>query len=721
MLTDELKQQIQGAYSQYLQSSGRNARPGQKLMIAEIARAIAAVKEDDSGRRIEGESTCLIEAPTGTGKTVAYILATLPMALAKAKTLVISTATINLQEQIVYRDLPDILKHSGLEFSYTLAKGRARYLCVSKLKTLQSLLQESSQQTALDFILAGDSSIEADDKIIYKQLEQSFDQDEWDGDFDQWREPIAGKTWRRITANHYDCSGRRCPHIEDCPYFKSRKLIEDSDCVVVNHDLVLADLALGGGVVLPSPEQSIYVFDEAHHLPEKAIDHFSLSFRMQNSIQWIQQLEQQLTQLRNVFNDYSIIEREFKNLTSVLEQIASELPMMTDGLSGFSNQAKNTISANEAIFRFVHGVVPAGLATGASNLAAIFLRLCSGLSAIEEELKESLESNSVDLKSECETWYPIVAQHLSRAQVAQALWNAFAEGKDETQAISAKWINYLKFDHQTEIEINCSPIISADLLEASLWQRAYVAVLTSATLAPGGGFDRFVMQSGVSATCTKKIVPSAFNYRQLAVLNVPNIICDPTDEYSHTSIVVDFVERVLDREEGNLVIFTSRKQMQEVYGALTLNGKEVVLMQGDYSRQEILARHCDKIDGGQGSTIFGLASFSEGVDLPGRYLSHVVLTRIPFAVPDEPVLAAMNEWLESQGRNPFFEVSIPDATLKLIQICGRLIRKEDDCGQITLLDRRIITKRYGGKMLKSLPPYRLNLGYQIPGEFELTD
>ena len=163
-------------------------------------------------------------------------------------------------------------------------------------------------------------------------------------------------------------------------------------------------------------------------------------------------------------------------------------------------------------------------------------------------------------------------------------------------------------------------------------------------------------------------------------------------------------------EEGSLVLFSSRRQMHEVYEGLgsELDGR--VLMQGDYSKQELLRRHRAAVDAGRGSVIFGLASFAEGVDLPGDYCRHVVIAKIPFAVPDSPLEAALAEWVEDQGRNPFMEISVPDAALRLVQASGRLLRTEEDSGRITLMDRRILTRRYGRAILDSLPPFRRKLG-----------
>jgi len=166
---------------------------------------------------------------------------------------------------------------------------------------------------------------------------------------------------------------------------------------------------------------------------------------------------------------------------------------------------------------------------------------------------------------------------------------------------------------------------------------------------------------------------------------------------------------LLDAKEGSLVLFSSRRQMLEVFQGVDSGLRERILMQGDYSKQEILKRHREAIDQGSGSVIFGLASFAEGVDLPGDYCRHVVIAKIPFAVPDSPLEAALAEWVEAQGRNAFMEISVPDAALRLVQASGRLLRTEQDTGRVTLMDRRVLTRRYGRAILDSLPPFRREL------------
>lgn len=228
-------------------------------------------------------------------------------------------------------------------------------------------------------------------------------------------------------------------------------------------------------------------------------------------------------------------------------------------------------------------------------------------------------------------------------------------------------------------------------------------MVTSATLTALGRFERLQERAGLANRYRYQRLPSPFDYSR-AVLSVPREAVDPADREGHERAIVDFVE-VLGEDEAVLMLFSSRAQLRGVEKALSRARRERVLAQDRLPKRELITRHRARVDAGEGSIIFGLASFAEGIDLPGDYLTHVVITRLPFSVPDDPVGATLAEWIESRGGNPFMRISVPDASIKLVQACGRLIRKEADQGRITLLDRRVLTRRYGRALLDALPPF----------------
>ena len=236
------------------------------------------------------------------------------------------------------------------------------------------------------------------------------------------------------------------------------------------------------------------------------------------------------------------------------------------------------------------------------------------------------------------------------------------------------------------------------------------AVLTSATLRSLGNFNTLQRETGVPDSAHFLSVAGAFDYAKAASLRVPSDAVEGNNVDDHTQHIVDNIESMVEKKAGTLVLFSSRRQMQQVHDELPNDLVKLILIQGQYSNREMVRLHKERIDQGSTSMLFGLASFAEGVDLPGDYCRHVVIAKLPFAVPNEPLQQALAEWIEARGGNSFFDISLPLASLRLIQACGRLLRTESDTGTVTILDKRLLTKRYGKQLLDALPPFRRELG-----------
>lgn len=706
MLTDELKDQIQQAYRRWLESKGLRARYGQRLMIAEVARTLSQAGD-------ERPPIAVVEAGTGTGKTMAYALAAIPLAQALDKTLVISTGTVALQEQIVFKDLPDLREHSGLSFSYAMAKGRGRYLCLSKLDA--SL---TAQDAGPMLALYPDEEMELQqqaqsgqplEELLREMLDRLGD-GSWDGDRDLWPGQIADQAWRQVTTDHAQCTGRRCPHVRQCCFFQARDQIDKVDVIVTNHDLVLADLALGGGAILPPPADTIYIFDEGHHLPDKARDHFAHSLRLRSTDRHLEQNIKLLATAAAELGGIDGADRQLELMPGIVHDLRQGLALLRPQLEPLLETASAAATGNrDVVHRFEHGVVADEIREQAERLRAGFDDFAERLRRVNAILEEALDSASSALPRDvAERWYPVMSVLRVRAEAAQELWYFFARDSADEKPPRARWLAAIESSQGgiVDMELHCSPILAGSTLAHHLWSRCSAAVLTSATLTALGRFDRFVMRSGVPAHASQVAVPSPFQYAEAAVLAVPAMSVDPGDPERHTAMVVEMLPELLDPDAGSLVLFASRRQMETVCAELPAEWRARILMQGQSGKQELLTRHRERIDDGDGSVLFGLASFAEGVDLPGRYCSHVVIAKIPFAVPDEPVEAALAEWIAARGGNPFMEIAVPDAALKLVQASGRLLRTEQDRGRITLLDRRIVNRRYGRAILDSLPPFR---------------
>lgn len=707
MLSNELKSQIQQAYSNFLEAKGLKPRYGQRLMIAEIAKVFGNITTDEKGQRVSDPAIIAVEAGTGTGKTVAYSIATIPCAQTAEKRLVIATATVALQEQIIFKDLPDLAKNTGLKFTYALAKGRGRYLCLTKL---DRLLQEDQYSTESLFGEAFEVKINPTNLKLYKTMLEKLSSNRWDGDRDNWQDPILDEEWQALTTEHSQCTNRQCTNFQQCYFFKARNQLDDVDIIVTNHDMVLADLALGGGVVLPSPQESFYIFDEGHHLPDKAINHFAHFTRLQSTNDWLDQTNKTISKLLKQYplvNEFGkILEKIPDNITPLREQLHFMLnackPLFT------IPERANTENQELPRYRFNHGVIPDNLQEIAIELKKGFAQLVDYLTRLTDQLKEAIDGkiNLIIPQYIAEDWYPAFGALLSRAENNWELWTAFSYEDKPDIAPTARWLTLLTSGNYLDIEVNASPILAAETLRRSLWNTAYGALITSATLTALGKFDRLTMRAGLPSSTINCSVPSPFKYTEAGLLRVPNLHVDPRDAEAHTAAIIKILPELTNDYKGCLVLFSSKKQMLDVYTGLDKELQDKILMQSTLSKQELINQHKKQIDKEHASILFGLASLAEGVDLPGDYCEHVIIAKIPFAVPDDPIEASLAEWIEKRGGNPFMEITVPDASLRLIQACGRLIRTEQDKGTITLLDRRIINKSYGKALLEALPPFR---------------
>ena len=291
MLAEEVKQRVQSAYRQLLETRELTPRYGQRQMIAEIVNTLAVLVGNES---VE-PPVCVVEAGTGTGKTLAYLLAVVPLAQRLGYKVIVSTATIALQEQVVCKDIPEILEGCDLEFSFALAKGRGRYLCLSKL---DMLLQGSDSLHAMMDLYGEELEYPASpDQSIYTEMQDALASDRWQGDRDDWKEPISNGDWKPLTADRYQCTGSKCSYFQNCCFYRARNNLDGVDCIIGNHDLVLTDLAMGGGAILPEPGKCLYIFDEAHHLSFKSNNHFSSFTNIKATQVWLERSENLLQQL----------------------------------------------------------------------------------------------------------------------------------------------------------------------------------------------------------------------------------------------------------------------------------------------------------------------------------------------------------------------------------------------------------------------------------------
>ncbi len=701
MLPEALKTTIQSHYRELLDSRQLTPRYGQRLMIAEIARTLGALCADDRGED-EPAPVCVVEAGTGTGKTLAYLLATLPIAQELGLKVIVSTATVALQEQVLLKDIPELQKGSELSFSVALAKGRGRYLCLSRLDTL--LQGSDSAQAMMDLYGEELDDAGAGNPVLYDKMLKALSAGEWHGDRDDWPEPLQEADWRPLTVDNAQCSGAKCSHFRNCYFYQAREALTKADCIVTNHDLVLSDLALGGGVILPSPEDSLYVFDEAHHLPLKSNNHFSAFTRVRASIRWLERCDLVINRL---FDDELVDSTERDRLLKLQldtrEHLARTVALIEQIITGLDNPDSYD---NRVLHTFSGGVVPEALREQAMELAQRFTRLSAQLELITDGVKAELEeARDSTRQQQTEQWIAVLGSLNKRAAGNQQLWSAFAVIDPDGKAPFARWLTYSEEDMNQDVALAASPVLAAETLQAHLWESCAGAVLTSATLSALGRFDMLTMRAGLPEHTHYVAIPSPFDFANAARLVIPKLHCEPGNAQQHTAALITAIPKLLDDKSAALMLFSSRRQMQDVIEGLPDKWRDLILCQDDFQKAQLLKYHRQRVDRGEGSIIFGLASLAEGIDLPGKYCTHVLIAKIPFAVPNDPIEMTLANWVEQQGQNAFMTLAVPDAAFRLVQASGRLLRNEKDTGQITLFDERIVSKRYGKQILDSLPPY----------------
>lgn len=702
MISDQAKQDIQSYYSQFLQNRDLKPRYGQKLMIAEIAKTLIDIELDDEGKRSAGSPICVVEAGTGTGKTIAYLVAALPLAKALGKQVVIATATVALQEQIMFKDIPELQANTDMEFSCLIAKGRGRYLCLSKLENL--LRMNSSQEAMQDLYGLELEDPSQMDKKVYQDMMDALDKKSWQGDRDDWPETLDNQQWRAVSVEHGQCSGSRCSNYSSCYFFKSRQLLQQSDCIIANQDLVLADLSLGGGAILPHPADTIYIFDEAHHLSAKGLSHFSHYVQLRSSLQWLDQskrlfirLQQQAgSELKALFAkaDAAALEARHKLNEAYLlfEQYQAE-PLQSE-----QKQSQHT---------FDNGIVDPELRETCGILYLCFSQLAQALDKILNRVRQCMENQGGEIDCAlAESWYPGLGSIQARCDASLMLWFHYANQDEIGDIPQARWLSFNTIQDELEISLSCSPILAAEALREKLWNECFAAILTSATLSALNSFDFLSMRTGLPEGSKYTRIGSPFNFSEAGVLRIPDKGFDAGDSSAHTQAIISCLPELLEQDSGSLVLFSSRRQMLEVLENLEGDFRDDILSQDDYPKQQLISLHKSSIDKGEKSIIFGLASMSEGIDLPDAYCTHVVIAKLPFSVPDDPVDVTLGQWMKGQGLNPFVEISIPETAMKLVQASGRLLRSESDSGKISILDERLLSRRYGTSILDALPPYR---------------
>ena len=682
MLSPELKQQIRSSFDgAKTQLNNFSNRSSQNKMIAEISKTLM-------GEYPNSNPIICVEAPTGTGKTMAYLVSCLPIAKALKKKLIIASANVALQEQILNKDIVEATKYASVDFEFALAKGRSRYVCI---RNLINLTEENSNSTELfEDALLWDEKPTKNDLDILSEMAESYSSKSWSGEIDDLESPPENSLWQKIACNRFTCNSKNCEFYNDCSFFKARKRASNSDVIIANHDLVLADI-INGNNVLPDVEDCIFIFDEAHHLSQKALSHFSIGGStefMKASIRQSQGSIEQIIKITKSKAADSYIEKVDESIKDLIELI-SELDFKDD------------------TFLFSIKGIPNEITNLTKKLFVIFNSAYNDFCQFKEQWEEFVKTNKIDQPT-TDNINNIVGQNNQNLSSILSLLSTFNQIQDPEKPPLSNWINQSRLANKKyNYQLNSAKIDVSTSLKNMIWSKAAGVVLTSATLTALGSFDRLNQQIGLNALDNQYLrLPSPFDHKSVEFI-VGKIKSSPTNTYEHTQEVAQELIKRIDSQSASLVLFASNNQMQEVADLLEKSVDCELLIQGEYSKKNILERHIQNRRNGKGSIIFGLDSFAEGVDLKGDNLNHVFISKLRFSVPTSPIEMTTQSYLESMNRNAFMEISLPDASLRLIQACGRLIRTETDSGTITIFDNRLITKFYGKLLLKALPEFKI--------------
>jgi ATP-dependent DNA helicase DinG len=640
---------------------------------------------------IQAKKFFCVEAPTGTGKTLAYCLAGLE-SRKDTEQLIVSTATTALQEQFFQKDLLLLEKILDKKLNVVLAKGRRRYVCKTRLFHPEQYFEsdDSSDQLAL--------------------LQNELTTTQWNGEFDQLPTKIEPTLWQKISTDAQGCSAGRCEYFNECVFFQNRRKMYHADIVVTNHSLLLSDLELGGGVILPEMKDSIYILDECHHLPEKALSHFSKQAAVLRSFDWINNIGKILTkvvlQIKFKQQNSDDLNRYIKDLVEALRQVKAFLDARLDQFQENQWRVKNFEQSLADLTQAI--LQPAGL------IARLLQTMLQSLTKAyeEHEVSDKVRADAImHLQSSVEFL-------LERCENLQATWrdlldlNALLD-----QPPTACWFEKVEAREGIDYTLHTSPINISKAMQELFWNKIENSViLCSATIRAMNSFNDFFRKLGLKdhPKISSLALASPFEH-QYSLLFVPKMRYEPTQalQQSHLEEMLSLLPQLILPLSGTLVLFTSRKAMWFVYKQMPEVFKKNILLQDDYNKMDLLTRHKKKIDQRQQSIIFGLASFAEGIDLPGAYCQHVIIQKIPFSVPSDPIAETRADWLKKHNKDVFQLVSLPETSVKLAQYVGRLLRHEEDRGVVTILDKRLYLKHYGKALLASMPAFTVLLNCPI--------
>ena len=581
----------------------------------------------------------LIEAGTGSGKSLAYLY---PVVSNNA-TAVISTGTIALQEQLLYKDIPFLMSVTE-PFKAVIAKGRGNYLCRQKLWEVERELLKTNP-------------LRNNFNAMVKEMGQG-----WDGDFGNLSFELPYSLKGDLAGDSEDCYGDRCEFYDNiCFWRKARAELKNADIIITNHSLYFTDIATGEGIL---PKHEFVVFDEAHHIEDTAIRAFTIEIGRYAILRLLQKIKKRIAHPPSEIAD-RLTELEIDLFEWLSKHNENKFSCRLKPDNDFHFIVKDIISSLDDLRQWLTNVNMKKLTFDEDSFKkkAVIIR-----DKIEERLKSLIRR-----------------------------WKFFlsTDGISEDELSRVNWIEIN--DDRAYYTLKSAPLFVTDVLEEKLWPRKTV-VCTSATLSVENNFDYLKKRIGVDNADTK-IFASPFNFKQQAALYIPTDIPEPNSkEYIRSCIPL--IRDVLDLSQGRaFLLFSSYYVMNTMFNSMSDEIDFPLKKQGDMPRKLLI----DWFKETPNAVLFATSTFREGVDIRGDALSCIIIDRIPFSVPDDPVVEARVEYMKNNNMDWFKDYMLPEAIIRLKQGVGRLIRTKDDKGIVVILDSRLNTKYYGKKVLNSLP------------------
>lgn len=632
----------EGLFAQYL--GGYEHRAGQIKMAEAVLRAF------------EDKKHLIVEAGTGTGKTLAYLVPAIAAALGKNKRVIISTGTKNLQEQLMEKDIPFLQKVLPKKFSAAYMKGRSNYACLYRIKKAESqpILEGLDEMDYFDEVRHWSRETETGDRAELTTLPENI------------------SFWSRINAKSETCLGQKCPDFEPCFITRMRERADEADIVIVNHHLFFADLNVRGnqyGKVLP--DYGAVIFDEAHLIEDIAADYFG--FQVSSF------------QIDELVRDADLLPITDAMVVRDITKLGAKIVGLADQFWIRFTQTRN----QEGRFPLLPGSFAHKNRSGEiepTPLGEAYFALDSALERLE---------TGVDVYAEKMT----EAENLLK-RVRQTRFDL-----DFICTQSEKNYVYWLEKRGRGMFLRASPIDVSGLLQDKLFDKTETVVLTSATLSSNGKFDFIKDRLGLDDPKKTEtlLAPSAFDYQKQAIIYIPKAMPDPrAPEFNQ--VAAGEIVKLLNITKGHaFVLCTSIYAMNALYELVSMRVNFPCLVQGSMSKAGLLER----FKATKNAVLFATSSFWQGVDVRGRQLSCVIIDKLPFAVPSDPVVAARTRFIDENGGKSFFDYSVPQAVISLKQGIGRLIRSKTDRGVIALLDTRLRTKSYGRDFINSLPKTKI--------------